>query len=84
MDVFVKIVYRKVCNGGNTALSERCICLIKGSFAYQRNAMFGRCYFKSKTHSGDAGANHKIVVFVSHDFTILHGAKLHKKRGQSA
>ena len=66
VNVFVKIVYFEIGNGGDATLSERCICLVESCFAHQSDSSAFAGNFKGKAHAGNARAYHKIVVFVCH------------------
>ena len=69
--MFFKIVNFKICNRRHTALGQCRIGFLEGSLAYQRypNTLAG--YFQGKTHTGDAGTDDKIVVFVFHKNVLL-------------
>ena len=65
LDVFVEIVHFEVCDRSHAALGEISVGFFKFSLAYKRHAARGG-HFQGEAHSGYAGADHQIVIFVCH------------------
>ena len=75
MDMFIEIINLEICHRSDTALCQSCVGFIESRFTYQRHtACTG--HFKRKTHAGDAGAYHKIVIFLNHGSDICYNALL--------
>ena len=65
LDMLFDVVEFEVGDGSHAALRESGVCLIKGGFTHERHTS-GAGHFEGETHSGNAGADYEIIVFVSH------------------
>lgn len=60
-----KIIHLKVGDARHTSLSKVCVGLLKGGLADKGHSPLLR-HLEGEAHSGDAGTNHQIIIFMSH------------------
>ncbi len=65
LNMFFEVVEFQICYRRNAALGECGVGFVKGGFTHQgHTTSIG--HLKGKTHTGDARANHEIIVSVRH------------------